>query len=271
LKIKTPDILQLPDIHITFLGTGTSSGVPMIACDCPVCLSGDPRDNRLRSSVMIESAKTRFVIDTTPDFRYQMLRLNIRHLDAVLFTHPHKDHIAGLDDIRAFNYFSQAPMNLYANYLTEEALRRDFYYAFSDTKYPGVPELDLHVIDNNSFMIGDIPIMPIEVWHMKMPVLGFRIGDFTYITDANRIEDEEKDKIRGSSVLVLNALRKEKHISHFNLQEAVELVKELGVPKAYFTHISHQLGLHQDINSELPEGIELAFDGLTISVENTVS
>ncbi len=255
-------------IRVTFLGTGTSSGVPMIACDCAVCLSCDPQDNRLRSSVMIESDTTRFVIDTTPDFRYQMLRLKVRHLDAVLFTHPHKDHIAGLDDIRAFNFFTQAPMDLYANYLTEEALRRDFYYAFSDTKYPGVPELNLHSIDQNPFMIGDIPIVPIEVWHLKMPVLGFRIGNFTYITDANRIEDDEKVKIRGSSVLVLNALRKEKHISHFNLQEAIDLVRELGVPKAYFTHISHQLGLHETINRELPEGIELAYDGLTITVEN---
>lgn len=255
-------------IRVTFLGTGTSSGVPMIACDCSVCLSGDPQDNRLRSSVMIESDTTRFVIDTTPDFRYQMLRLKVRHLDAVLFTHPHKDHIAGLDDIRAFNFFTQAPMDLYANYLTEEALRRDFYYAFSDTKYPGVPELNLHSIDQNPFMIGDIPIVPIEVWHLKMPVLGFRIGNFTYITDANHIEDDEKEKIRGSSVLVLNALRKEKHISHFNLQEAIDLVRELGVPKAYFTHISHQLGLHETINRELPEGIELAYDGLTITVEN---
>lgn len=255
-------------IRVTFLGTGTSSGVPMIACDCPVCLSGDPQDNRLRSSVMIESDTTRFVIDTTPDFRYQMLRLNVRHLDAVLFTHPHKDHIAGLDDIRAFNFFTQAPMDLYANYLTEEALRRDFYYAFSDTKYPGVPELNLHSIDQNPFLIGDIPIVPIEVWHLKMPVLGFRIGNFTYITDANRIEADEKEKIRGSSVLVLNALRKEKHISHFNLQEAIDLVRELDVPKAYFTHISHQLGLHETINQELPEGIELAYDGLTLTVEN---
>ena len=255
-------------IRVTFLGTGTSSGVPMIACDCPVCLSSDPQDNRLRSSVMIESDTTRFVIDTTPDFRYQMLRLKVRQLDAVLFTHPHKDHIAGLDDIRAFNFFTQAPMDLYANYLTEEALRRDFYYAFSDTKYPGVPELNLHAIDQNPFMIGDIPIVPIEVWHLKMPVLGFRIGNFSYITDANRIEEDEKEKIRGSSVLVLNALRKEKHISHFNLQEAIDLVRELAVPKAYFTHISHQLGLHETINRELPEGIELAYDGLTLTVEN---
>jgi phosphoribosyl 1,2-cyclic phosphate phosphodiesterase len=243
----------------------------MIACDCPVCLSGNPQDNRLRSSVMVESDTTRFVIDTTPDFRYQMLRLKVRHLDAVLFTHPHKDHIAGLDDIRAFNFFTQAPMDLYANYLTEEALRRDFYYAFSDTKYPGVPELNLHVIDQNPFMIGDILIVPIEVWHLKMPVLGFRIGNFTYITDANRIEADEKEKIRGSSVLVLNALRREKHISHFNLQEAIDLVKELAVPQAYFTHISHQLGLHEAINRELPEGIELAYDGLTLTVENTIA
>jgi phosphoribosyl 1,2-cyclic phosphate phosphodiesterase len=258
----------LSSISVTFLGTGTSSGVPMIACDCPVCLSGDPQDNRLRSSVMIESDTTRFVIDTTPDFRYQMLRLNVRRLDAVLFTHPHKDHIAGLDDIRAFNFFTQRPMDLYANYLTEEALRRDFYYAFSDTKYPGVPELNLHAIDQNPFMIGDIHIVPIEVWHLKMPVLGFRVGNFTYITDANRIEADEKEKIRGSSVLVLNALRKEKHISHFNLQEAINLVRELDVQRAYFTHISHQMGLHETINRELPEGIELAYDGLTITVEN---
>lgn len=258
----------MTNLRFTFLGTGTSSGVPMIACECPVCQSADPRDNRLRSSVMVESGTTRFVIDTTPDFRYQMLRKKVSQLDAILFTHPHKDHIAGLDDVRAFNFFSQKPMDIYANYLTEEALRRDFYYAFSDTRYPGVPELNLHAIDNNPFMIGEIPVIPIEVWHLKMPVLGFRIGNFTYITDANRIENDEKEKIRGSEILVLNALRKEKHISHFNLKEAVELVRELGVPRAYFTHISHQLGLHALINKELPAGIELAYDGLTVSVEN---
>lgn len=256
------------NLRFTFLGTGTSSGVPMIACNCPVCQSPDPRDNRLRSSVMVESGKTRFVIDTTPDFRYQMLRKKVSQLDAILFTHPHKDHIAGLDDVRAFNFFSQKPMDIYANYLTEEALRRDFYYAFSDTRYPGVPELNLHAIDNNPFLIGEIPVIPIEVWHLKMPVLGFRIGNFTYITDANRIEENEKEKIRGSEILVLNALRKEKHISHFNLKEAVDMVRELGVPRAYFTHISHQLGLHASINNELPAGIELAYDGLTVSVEN---
>lgn len=255
-----------PKLHIRFLGTGTSSGVPMIGCECMVCKSADRHDNRLRSSVMISSSTTSLVIDTTPDFRYQMLRTNTKHLDAVVFTHPHKDHIAGLDDIRAFNFFMNKPMEIYANALTEEALRRDFYYAFAERKYPGVPEINLNKIAEEPFMVGDIPVTPIEVWHMKMPVLGFRFGSFTYITDANRLEESSKDLIRGSEVLVLNALRKEPHISHFTLDEAVALVQELGVPKAYFTHISHQLGLHNEINKELPEGMELAYDGLAITV-----
>jgi len=215
---------------------------------------------------MITSPEKKIVIDTTPDFRYQMLRTSTKHLDAVVFTHPHKDHIAGMDDIRAFNFFSNKPMELYANYLTEEALRRDFYYAFSDKRYPGIPEINLNVIDDKPFSIGDLDIVPVEVWHMKMPVLGFRFGKFTYITDANRLEDEAKEKVRGSEVIVINALRREKHISHFNLQEAVELVNELEIPKAYFTHISHQLGLHEKINRELPKGIELAYDGLELEL-----
>jgi len=238
----------------------------MIGCSCEVCTSSDRRDNRLRSSVMITSPEKKIVIDTTPDFRYQMLRTSTKHLDAVVFTHPHKDHIAGMDDIRAFNFFSNKPMELYANYLTEEALRRDFYYAFSDKRYPGVPEINLNVIDDKPFRIGDMDIVPVEVWHMKMPVLGFRFGKFTYITDANRLEDEAKEKVKGSEVIVINALRREKHISHFNLQEAVELVNELEIPKAYFTHISHQLGLHEKINRELPKGIELAYDGLELEL-----
>jgi phosphoribosyl 1,2-cyclic phosphate phosphodiesterase len=258
--------LNYPTLHINFLGTGTSSGVPMIGCDCVVCTSTNTLDNRLRSSVMISSSTTSLVIDTTPDFRYQMLRTSTKHLDALLFTHPHKDHIAGLDDIRAFNFFMNKPMEIYANALTEEALRRDFYYAFTERKYPGVPEINMNKIAEDPFMVGDIPVIPIEVWHMKMPVLGFRFGSFTYITDANRIEEKSKDLIRGSEVLIVNALRKEPHISHFTLQEAVALVKELGIPKAYFTHISHQLGLHVDINKELPEGIELAYDGLMITL-----
>lgn len=238
----------------------------MIACDCPVCSSTDPKDNRLRSSVLIQSPETALVIDTGPDFRYQMLREKVRKLDAVLFTHPHKDHLAGLDDIRAFNFFTRKPMEVYADSLTEEALRRDFYYAFSDTRYPGIPELNLHTVTMDPFQIGDIPIIPIQVWHLKMPVMGFRIGDFTYITDANRIEEEEKNKIRGSQILVLNALRKQKHISHFTLSEAIDLSLELGVPSAYFTHISHQLGLHAEIESELPDHIHLAYDGLVLNL-----
>jgi phosphoribosyl 1,2-cyclic phosphate phosphodiesterase len=258
--------VQIPSLTITFLGTGTSSGVPMIGCDCEVCTSTDPNDNRLRSSVLIQSQQTSLVVDTTPDFRYQMLRINNRRLDAVVYTHPHKDHLAGLDDIRAYNYFTKKPMDIYANTLTEEALRRDYYYAFSDTRYPGVPELNLITIDEHPFFVGDIPVLPIEVWHYKMPVFGFRFGDFTYITDANRIEASEKEKIRGSKILVLNALRKENHLSHFTLDEAVALAQELAVPQVYFTHISHQLGLHQHINKELPSHIQLAYDGLQVHV-----
>jgi phosphoribosyl 1,2-cyclic phosphate phosphodiesterase len=257
-------MMQCPPIKITFLGTGTSSGVPMIGCSCAVCTSVDKKNNRLRSSILVESVNTAIVVDTTPDFRYQMLRGRVKKLDAVLFTHPHKDHIAGLDDVRAFNYFQKKPMELYANSLTEEAIKREFAYAFSDKKYPGLPRLNLNTIDDNPFMIGDIPVVPILVWHLKMPVLGFRFGKFTYITDANKIEAGEKEKIMGSDVMVLNALRKSSHISHFTLDEAVAMVQELGVSKGYFTHISHQLGLHENINADLPKGIELAYDGQEI-------
>ena len=238
----------------------------MIGCDCEVCTSSDRRDDRLRSSIMLRGGGQCIVVDTTPDFRYQMLRTGTRHVDAIVFTHPHKDHIAGLDDIRAFNFFSRKPMQLYANYLTEEALRRDYYYAFSENKYPGVPEIVLNQIDDKPFRIGELDIMPVEVWHHKMPVLGFRFGGFTYITDANRLDDEAREKVRGSAVLVVNALRKEKHISHFNLEEAIALVRDLRIPTAYFTHISHQLGRHADVSAELPEGIQLAYDGLVVSM-----
>lgn len=256
--------MQTPPLKITFLGTGTSCGVPMIGCSCAVCTSSDVKDKRLRSSILVESETTAIVIDTTPDFRYQMLRANVKKLDAVLFTHPHKDHIAGLDDVRAFNYFQKKPMELYANSLTEEAIKREFAYAFSDKKYPGLPNINLNTIDDSPFMIGDIRVVPVLVWHLKMPVLGFRFGGFTYITDANKIEDDEKEKIKGSKVMVLNALRKESHISHFTLDEAVAMVQELGVPTGYFTHISHQLGRDKEVNAMLPKGIELAFDGQEI-------
>lgn len=256
--------MSFPPLKITFLGTGTSSGVPMIACNCEVCISTDLKDKRLRSSILIESNTTSLVVDTTPDFRYQMLRLGVKKLDAVLFTHPHKDHIAGLDDIRAFNYFQKMPMDVYANEITQDALKREFPYIFTEHRYPGIPDITLRDIGEEFFLIGDIPVLPIQVWHLKMPVLGFRFGGFTYITDANRIEETEKEKIKGSDTLVLNALRREKHISHFNLQEAVDMVHELNVPQAYFTHISHQLGKHAGINKDLPKGIELAYDNQQI-------
>ncbi len=256
--------MHCPSLKITFLGTGTSSGVPMIGCSCTVCTSPDKKDKRLRSSILVESDSTTIVVDTTPDFRYQMLRAGVKKLDAVLFTHPHKDHVAGLDDVRGFNFFQKKAMPLYANSLTEETIKREFAYAFADKKYPGVPELQLNTIDNQPFYIGDIPVQPVEVWHHKMPVLGFRFGNFTYITDANRIEENEKEKIRGSKIIVLNALRKEKHISHYTLDEAIAEVKDLQIPQAYFTHISHQLGRHEDISAGLPKGIELAWDGLEV-------
>ncbi len=256
--------MTCPPLQITFLGTGTSSGVPMIGCDCEVCTSTNKKDNRLRSSILVQSANTTLVVDTGPDFRYQMLRQKVKHLDAVVFTHPHKDHLAGLDDIRAFNFYTKQPIDIYADSLTEEAVRRDFHYAFSDTKYPGIPELNLNTITLEPFVVGDIPIIPILVWHLKMPVMGFRFGKFTYITDANIIEETQKEKIRGSEVLVLNALRKQKHISHFSLEEAVAIEQELEIPRGYFTHISHQLGRHDDIESELPENMHLAWDGLQL-------
>ncbi len=236
----------------------------MIGCNCEVCISPDKKDKRLRSSILVQSKTTTLVVDTTPDFRYQMLRADVKHLDAVVFTHPHKDHIAGLDDIRAYNFFLNKPMEIFANALTEEALRREFVYVFAENKYPGIPKLNMNTIATEPFMVGDIPIIPIVVYHLKMPVLGFRFGKFTYITDANRIDENEKQKIKGSEVIVLNVLRKEKHISHFTLDEAVTLVNELKIPKAYFTHISHQLGKHEDINNELPLNMQLAWDGLVL-------
>lgn len=253
-------------MKVTFLGTGTSQGVPIIGCDCAVCTSPDKHDNRLRTSVLIETPETNIVIDTGPDFRYQMLRANVRKLDAILFTHGHKDHVAGLDDVRAYNYFQQKPMEIYANAHTQEIIHREFEYVFNNKFYPGIPQLSINTIDSEPFEVGGITIIPIKVMHYKLEVLGFRIGDFTYITDANHIAPEEMDKARGSKALVLNALRHEQHISHFNLQEAIDMANEIKADQTYFTHLSHQMGLHLEIDSHLPPGIQLAYDGLSIEV-----
>lgn len=238
----------------------------MICCTCEVCTSADKHNNRLRSSILIQSPTTTLVVDTTPDFRYQMLRIGNTKLDAVLFTHPHKDHIGGLDDVRPYNYFSGAPIDVYANQLTVDSLRKEFSYVFADHKYPGIPDINLTTITDAPFIIGDIPVTPIAVWHHKMPVYGYRFGNFTYITDANKIEPEQKKLILGSNVLVLNALRNEDHISHFTLSQATALVQELAIPQGYFTHISHQLGLHKIVNTSLPKNISLAYDGFVIHI-----
>ncbi len=251
-------------MEITFLGTGTSQGVPVIACRCAVCTSDDFQNDRLRSSVMIEIDGKVLVIDSGPDFRMQMLREEVHQLDAILFTHEHKDHVAGLDDVRAFNFKHDREIDVYAEERVQKALRNEFSYIFSGINYPGLPRVVLHNIENQEMIVQGIKVLPIRVMHYKLPVYGFRIGDFTYITDAKTISEEEKQKIKGSKILVLNALRKEEHLSHFTLSEAIALAKEIGAEQTYFTHISHQLGLHDEVEAELPKGMHLAYDGLRV-------
>jgi phosphoribosyl 1,2-cyclic phosphate phosphodiesterase len=253
-------------LKITFLGTGTSQGVPVIACRCRVCTSADARDNRLRCSVHIAHEKNSFVIDSGPDFRQQMLRYGIVDLTALLFTHEHKDHVAGMDDIRAFNYILEKKIDVYASQRVQDALKREFPYIFEDFKYPGVPQINLHLIENTPFTIEGLEFTPIEVMHYKLPIFGFRFHDFSYVTDANFISEKEKEKLKGSEILVLNALRRENHVSHFNLEEALELIDELQPKKTYLTHISHQLGLYEEVEKELPENVFLAYDGLEIEI-----
>lgn len=253
-------------MKVTFLGTGTSQGVPVIACGCEVCTSADHHDKRLRSSILIEGDDKTVAIDSGPDFRYQMLRANVQHLDAIVYTHEHKDHVAGMDDVRAFNFKQQEPMNIYAEPRVQAALMREFPYVFAENKYPGIPQVDMHAIGDEGFHIGSIHFTPIEVMHYKLPVLGFRINDFTYITDAKTVSEAEKEKIKGSKILVINALQKQTHVSHFTLDEAIAFAQEMGAETTYFTHISHRLGKHADINAELPPGVELAYDGLTIEI-----
>ncbi|RQO31828.1 MBL fold metallo-hydrolase [Taibaiella sp. KBW10] len=253
-------------MNITFLGTGTSQGVPMIGCTCAVCTSADPKDNRLRSAVWLRNEETSVVIDSGPDFRYQMLRAKVQTLDGIVFTHGHKDHVAGLDDVRAYNYWTQKDIDIFANADTETVLRREFHYAFSNLQYPGLPQLKIHTLSGQDFEVGNLTFKTIKTLHYKLEVYGYRIGDFTYITDANYIAPEELEKIKGSKILVLNALRHEEHISHFTLSQAIAIAREVGATQTYFTHISHQLGLHEEVNRELPEGMALAYDGLTLNL-----
>lgn len=260
-------------VHLTLLGTGTSQGVPVIACDCQVCTSADVRDRRLRSSALFEvdgvhapeGPKT-FVVDTGPDFRQQMLQNNVRNLDAVLFTHEHKDHVAGLDDIRAFNFRQKRDMDVYAEPRVQEALRREFQYVFSANPYPGIPRVRLHSLDGNPFSMGGVNVVPLPVQHYKLPVYGFRVGPISYITDANALAPETWSRLEGTEILILNALRKEKHMSHFNLEEALDVIEKVAPRAAYLTHISHLLGAHADVAAELPKGVFLGEDGLRLSV-----
>ncbi len=253
-------------MKITFLGTGTSQGVPVIACECDVCMSNNTKDQRLRSSVMIETKGNTFVIDAGPDFRTQMLRAKVKHLDAVILTHAHKDHIAGLDDVRAFNFIQKKAIDVYSREDVQTAIKNEFSYAFAVYKYPGVPEINLKTVENKLFEINNIKIIPIEVKHMELKIFGYRVGNFTYITDCNYISDEEFEKIKGSEVVVINALRRKKHVSHFTLDEAIAILEKLKPQKAYLTHISHMLGLHDEVEKELPSFIHLAYDGLTIEL-----
>lgn len=254
-------------MKVTFLGTGTSQGIPVIGCSCIVCKSLDFRDKRFRTSIHLEAKGVSLVVDTGPDFRMQMLRAGVKKLDAVLYTHEHKDHTAGLDDIRPFNFSQKMDIPIFGQKQVLEQIRREFSYIFSDNKYPGVPQVQAIEITENPFRVNGLPVIPIPVLHYKLPVLGFRFGDFSYITDANFIPDESLKLLEGTEILVLNALQKEAHISHFTLHEAVQMARKIGAKQTYFTHIAHRLGLHERIDRELPAGIALAYDGLELTLE----
>lgn len=255
-------------IKVTFLGTGTSTGVPVVACDCEVCQSNDHRDRRLRTSVMVQVNGHNFIIDCGPDFRYQMIREKVEDISAIIFTHGHRDHIAGLDDVRAFNYVLNKTVNVFASEEVIGSIRREFPYIFTEKRFFGAPQLEFHVIDNQKFKVEEVEITPIEVLHHKLKVFGFRIGRFSYITDANYISDIEKQKLENSDVMVINALRKSRHISHFSLEEALQVIQEVKPRKAYITHLSHFIGLHENIEKSLPDNIHLAYDGLQVTSHN---
>jgi phosphoribosyl 1,2-cyclic phosphate phosphodiesterase len=250
-------------VKITFLGTGTSQGVPVIACGCNTCLSADLHDKRLRTSLLLETKDVTMIFDAGPDFRQQMLREHVSRLDAIILTHEHKDHIGGLDDVRAFNYKSQDAIDIYSEERVQKVIKKEYSYVFSEYQYPGIPKMRLNSVPEHGFSIKNLQVLPIRVFHYRLPVYGFRVGNFAYITDANYIPEQSKEKLYGVKYLVINALRKEKHISHFSLREAMDFIREISPKKAFITHISHQMGLHSEVSKDLPQGITLAFDGLS--------
>lgn len=254
-------------IEATFLGTGTSQGVPVVACNCDVCQSLNQKDKRLRSSLLLKINNHNFVIDAGPDFRQQMLQNQVNSLRAILLSHEHVDHIFGLDDIRSFNWKQKHATDIYAEERVQLAIKRIFNYVFAEYKYPGIPKMHLHLVENYPFKIEGIEFIPIRCFHHKLPVYGYRVGDLTYITDTNFISDEELEKVKGTRILILNALRKEKHISHFNLDEALNVIQKIQPEKAFLTHISHSFGKHSDIHKELPENVFVAYDGLQIEIK----
>ena len=253
-------------MKITFLGTGTSSGIPLLTCKCDVCSSIDIRDKRLRSSIFIETGKLNILIDIGPDFRQQMLKENIQKIDTILITHSHHDHVAGLDEIRAFNFSSNKAMDLYANAITEQELRKHFDYIFNDKKYKGIASVNIRPIRKEPFFIEDIEIMPIEVMHHKLPISAFRIGRFAYVTDIKTISEIEFEKLKGVQILIVSSLRHEEHFSHFTFEESIAFSKEIGAKQTYFTHVSHLLGKHKEVLKLLPDNITIAYDGLKILI-----
>ena len=253
-------------MKLTILGSGTSQGIPVIACQCDVCKSADKHDKRLRSSAMLEVKGKIIIIDAGPDFRYQMLRSGVQDIRAILLTHGHKDHVGGLDDVRAFNWVKQGAVDVYGSNETREVVYKDFSYAFAAFRYPGVPEITYHTLDGFPFYIDDIKVIPIPVFHYKMPVLGFRIDNFAYITDAKTIPDSSFELMNGVEYLVINALRKEEHLSHFNLSEALAAIERIQPKQAWLTHIGHQMGLASEVAKELPQNVKLAYDTFVTTI-----